>query len=67
VDGKNGRLVENGNIVALQEAILDVFQNIDKTVRMRDQAKVDVLKYSSCETASKYKNLLSNLYAQKYN
>jgi glycosyltransferase involved in cell wall biosynthesis len=67
VDGKNGRLVDNGNIVALQEAILDVFQNIDKTIRMRDQAKVDVIKYSSCETASKYKNLLTNLYAQKYN
>ncbi len=53
-NGKNGLLVETGNVSALSKAMLGILENSDKAAEMGRQAKTDCGKYTSSEIFKKW-------------
>ena len=61
-DGKNGMLVDNGNIKKLSEAILTMTQNSDAREQMGMNAREDIKRFNIDNIANKWKELFDNLY-----
>ena len=60
-DGKNGLLVENGNIEMLAEKICYLIENDEIRRKMGQQARIDVERFKIEQIAEQWKQLFESL------
>ena len=60
-DGEDGVLVENGNIDAFADALIDLIQDADKRQEMARRARVNVQRFKIEEIARKWKSVFDEL------
>lgn len=60
-DGEDGVLVENGNIDAFADALIDLIQDADKRQEMARRARVNVQRFKIEEIAKKWKSVFDEL------
>ena len=60
-DGKNGLLVENGNIEMLAEKICYLIENDEISRKMGQQARIDVERFKIEQIAEQWKQLFESL------
>ena len=64
-DGKNGLLVENGNIEMLAEKICYLIENDEIRRKMGQQARIDVERFKIEQIAEQWKQLFESLTLKK--
>ena len=60
-DGEDGVLVENGNVEAFADALIDLIRDVDKRCEMSWKARMNVQRFKIEEIARKWQKVFDEL------